>query len=74
MRYYSFLFLILFEKMAINVTSYPVLFLVFVIFGVMLLYQFHSNCEILKQNFQVDNFIYGFTLEEEQGKLISFVS
>ena len=61
------------STMTITVTSYPLLFLIFVIFGVMLLYQFHSNCEILKQNFQVDNFINGFTLEEEQGTLIGFI-
>ena len=58
--------------MAINVTSYPALFLVFVIFGVMLLYKFHSNCEILDPNYQ-DNFMNGFTLEEKQGTFISFI-
>ena len=53
--------------MAINVKSYPVLFLVIGTFGIMLIFLFHSNREVLHQTYQ-DNFVNGkSTLEQAQG-------
>ena len=59
--------------LAINVKSYPVLFLVIGTFGILLIFLYHSNREVLHQTYQ-DNFVNGkSTLEQAQGKQNKYI-